>query len=206
MKTRNLLGHIFGRLTVIAGPYSKRVNDRSIVYWECKDSCGNRNLYKANYLLIGDVKSCGCLKEVHGMSKSTEFRIWQGILSRCTNEKDTRYEYYGGRGIGLDPRYLEPDGQGFLNFLKDVGKRPKGKTIDRVNNNRGYWPNNMRWATNTEQASNRRSSVIITHNNKTRCQSDWAKELGISSTSIWSYLKKGMSFDWIHNHFREKVC
>jgi hypothetical protein len=114
----------------------------------------------------GVTRSCGCLKREttiarstkHGMADSSEYDIWAAMIQRATNPKNARYADYGGRGIGVCERWLE-----FANFYADMGPRPDGRSLDRTDNDRGYSPENCRWATASEQRLNRRPQQLKTH-------------------------------------------
>ena len=96
----------------------------------------------------------------HGVSKSAEYASYYAMKSRCLNEKNKQYRHYGGRGIKVCDRWLEKP-NGLLNFLNDMGPRPKGKSLDRINNNEGYFPGNCRWATSRQQCNNKRNNVKV---------------------------------------------
>ena len=115
----------------------------------------------------------------HGMTGSTEYTVWQGMLQRCSNPNSEKWHWYGGRGISVCIEWLE-----FDNFYKDMGNRPEGKTLDRINVNGDYSPENCRWATPEEQMRNVRTNHHITYNGKTQILQDWANELGISAQTI----------------------
>lgn len=141
-------------------------------------------------------------RKTHGFSKTTEYRIWQGIRKRCHNPKDPNYKFYGAKGIKVCARWEKS----FLYFYKDMGKRPStGHSIDRINNKKGYFPNNCRWATRKEQARNTNRSVILTYGGKSMCLIDWAKYLGIKHATLqerlekWP-LKKALTKPRVKNH------
>jgi hypothetical protein len=190
---KDLTGNIFGCLRVVrfAGQLVPK-NRKS--YYECIcDACG-KTVFMASDNLSRPAKnkSCGCLKgkssvethTKHGMSKTPTYKCWCEMLYRCHNPNSDCYERYGGRGIGVNKRWLK-----FENFLSDMGERPPGKTLDRIDNNGDYSPDNCRWATPKEQSLNRRSNVKIEYQGETRSISEWAKITRLPRQTIEHRLK-----------------
>lgn len=122
----------------------------------------------------------------YSTSYPREYKTWQGILSRCNNPKDKKYFRYGGRGIKVCERWLT-----FKSFLDDMGERPDGMSIDRINNDGDYEPSNCRWATPKEQAQNTSRNVNITINGETHCLSEWERRLNLSRSRIMTLYHKG---------------
>lgn len=114
---------------------------------------------------------------------TSEHTIWAAIKNRCNNPNEPAYKDYGARGIVICDRWLGIDG--FDNFLQDMGKRPLGMTIERINNDRGYQPDNCKWATMKEQCNNRRSSKYYTITGVTKTLAQWADDSPVKYRTIW---------------------
>jgi len=162
--SKNLTGISFNRITVI----KKSHKGPNGWLWECDCICGNK-MYMLQYdILKKKTMSCGCfqkevVKEIlikrntsHGLSKTREYKIWQGIKKRCFNNRFKFYPHYGGRGITICKSWLN-----FESFLADMGPCPEGHSIDRINNDGNYEPKNCRWAKDEIQANNKRSNRIL---------------------------------------------
>ncbi len=191
----NHAGQVFGRAIAIA---PVRL-DNGGLGWLCACQCG-----RVFARLAGDLKpskklSCGCLNSHlrHGMANTSEYQTWDAMVQRCTNPKNPFFHHYGGRGITVCAAWKES----FSAFYADMGDRPDNRTLDRINNNGPYSPENCRWATRSEQQSNRRPAGVrkmtrrIEHNGLALTRGQWAKRLGISKSGLQHRLKAGWSLD-----------
>lgn len=153
----DLVGRRFGRLVVVA---FDGMASRSTSKWVCVCDCGSRPTVSGQHLRNGGIRSCGCLRrEVaalvrrsHGRSLTAEYTTWSSMKSRCENRNDRSFKRYGAVGISVCGRWRDS----FENFLHDMGPRPAGRSIDRINGAGNYEPGNCRWATRSEQNLNRR--------------------------------------------------
>lgn len=127
------------------------------------------------------------LIEQHGMKGTPTYRSWFAMKRRCLIKDDKDYPNYGARGIDIDPRWIGS----FKSFMEDMGLRPDGTTLDRIDNDLGYWPSNCRWGSQEQQNNNRRDNRIISYNNKTMTLAQWSRVLGINYQTLRSRLDKG---------------
>ena len=187
-----MTGETYGRLKVLSRVGLKN----GISVWKCICECGNVvNVLRAS-LINGNTSSCGCLrKEIakekhtsHGMSKLPTYKLWMGIKKRCENPNDKAYNNYGGRGIKVYDEW-----HSFENFLRDMGEKPEGMSLDRIDNDKGYYKENCRWATAFTQSNNKRNNKMLTYKNKTQSMSLWATEIGMSYDVLSGRIFKGWS-------------
>lgn len=192
-------GKKFNRLTVIEYSHRSLTNNKTIMY-KCLCDCGKYTTVARIALTSGNTKSCGCFNNerivVHNMSKHPLYRIWRGMIDRCTNNLNYDYCNYGGRGITVCDEWLNS-----INvFIKDMSERPsKNHSIERLDNNIGYLSSNCKWATAKEQANNRRNNHKLTFNNETLSVSEWSAKLGINVHTIHTRILKNLSVDEILN-------
>lgn len=150
------VGERWGMLTVLEKVAATRAGAPR---WRCRCDCGNETVAINNELGNGHTQSCGCwgrrVATSHGHSRpaSPTYRTWSSMIQRTTNPNNPRYADYGGRGITVCDAWRKFEG-----FLADMGERPKGRTLDRIDNDRGYESGNCRWSTPKEQQNNRRVS------------------------------------------------
>ena len=185
------VGTVFTRMTTIAPPFRKDVK----TFISCRCSCGEERTVRADHLTSGRIKSCGCLKDenasarlrTHGLSHTPEYHAWVAMNYRCYHHT-SEARNYRDRGITVCARWQES----FENFLADMGARPTPKhTLERIDNDRGYGPDNCCWATRFEQMKNTRTTVMVEYGGRRLCISEWARETGIKIGTISSRLQRG---------------
>jgi len=184
----DLTGQKFNRLIVLKR-YYKMAHP---VYWLCRCDCGKEHVVEGNKIKSGEIKSCGCLKQEfvdnggwnkkHGLTKTRIYSIWRSMKQRCTNPVSAAIKKnYQDRGITVCSEWH--DFEKFKNWAF-VNGYSENLTIERMDNNKGYSPDNCKWATITEQANNKRSNAKITYNGVTQNISQWARQLNIRSDTL----------------------
>ena len=179
------VGDKFGRLTV----YEKLIKPGKSC-WACLCDCGAKKAIRADHLSSGVTQSCGCIAaekgKTNGTYKTPAYKSWTGMLDRCNNSSSPRYADYGGRGVHVCAAWT----CSFLNFLADMGERPDGKTLDRIDNFQNYTPANCKWSTPTEQARNRRGNRIVEFEGEQVTMSEAAERMGLGLTTLKYRLDK----------------
>lgn len=191
----DLTGRRFGRLSVIG------VDDRGTrkTYFWCECDCGTVKSIRGDGLLSGRIVSCGCKKREqdrinleanhkHKMSHTRPYEIWQGIKGRCYNKNDARYSRYGGRGITVCEEWRE-DFSAFYKWALANGYRDD-LTIDRIDNNKGYSPDNCRWADQETQSRNRASNVKIRIGNATKTLVEWCEIFDLNYKTVYARYRR----------------
>lgn len=196
----NLKGQTFGKLIVI----ERIKNDkRGETRWLCKCKCGNTTKVLGSHLRKGETKSCGCFKldrqkeiiKKNNIDFDTFYRlkyIFNHLKNRCINKKNLSYKNYGGRGIKVCDEWLDKKNgfSSFCNWAIQNGYQ-NNLTIDRIDVNKNYEPNNCRWVTMLEQENNRRNNIIIKYNEQTHTLKEWSRILNLNYNTMYSrYTKK----------------
>ncbi len=161
--------------------------------WKCLCDCGNYTIVRGGNLKSGAVKSCGCLNyssknKKHGMSKSSLYNIWNGMKFRCYNPKSESYKYYGGRGIKVCDDW-ENDAENFMEWAMSNGYE-EGLTIDRIDSDKDYCPENCRWISKGDQAKNRRMNYDILHDGKIKTLQELCDELNLDYKRVHNRITK----------------
>lgn len=196
-RVNDLTGKKFGRLTVI-GLADKKSRK---TYWICQCDCGNLKIARSDSLQCGAIKSCGCLKKEqdkvnltahhsHKQSGKRIYNIWQGMKARCYNKNNARYHRYGGRGITICEEWKD-DFSAFYEWSINNGYS-EDLTIDRIDNNKNYSPENCRWSNNEEQCNNRDTNINITIGNATKTLMQWCEIFELDYKTIYArYSRNG---------------
>lgn len=184
-------GDRYGRLAVLA-PAEPACGGKSRFLCAC--DCGASKVVRASVLVKGSAKSCGCLareltssrNKTHGRTYSPEWAAWRRMINRCQATTPDKAAHYRAKGVRVCDQWQN----NFEAFLEDMGHMPDDRrTLDRIDNNKGYEPGNCRWATITEQNRNKTSNVKITHAGRTMTVAEWARERGMSQSGLHDRLK-----------------
>lgn len=181
------------------------MNKRYEDHWNCRCECGTERVVKGRYIRNGRSKSCGCYKKEkaaeqvqtmntrHGHAgrgkKSPTWRSWVHMRQRCLCPTDRKYPDYGGRGIGVCSEWLES----FEAFLRDMGERPPGTTLDRIDNDGNYEPGNCRWATPVEQGRNKRNNRLVKTPFGKMTVAEAAALAGVTRSAMLGRIERGWS-------------
>lgn len=210
MKADDLTGRRFGHLIAVKKDNSRVTpSGKKVVIWECICDCGSRKKVSACHLKSEHTTSCGCISreisrtrklgsgKLYGKGYDRLVNVWKAMLGRCENPNNHAYKNYGGRGISVCEEW-----HNFSNFQKwmldngyDINAETGKTTIDRINNDEGYRPNNCRITTNSIQALNRRSNIIVTYDGNTYVLKELCKKYNFNYQLVHSRLKRGWSIE-----------
>lgn len=199
----DLIGQIFGRLTVIGLDHKKqKINKKGIkdgfkYFYKCQCECGNICIIDRNSLRFKRTQSCGCIKNelwleartTHNHSKTKLYNVWCGIKRRCYNTHQKSYKDYGAKGIIMCDEWLN-DFQTFYYWALGNGYK-EGLSIDRINTKGNYEPLNCRWIDKKGQARNKTTNINIEYGGQTKCLSEWATLLGVGRSTLKKRLNNG---------------
>lgn len=196
----DLTGQRFGKLVVKERAdnykYYSKSHGRVLQYAQflCECDCGGNSIYMAQDLKKGKVGSCGCILEEsgnfkfkHGKSYDQLYYIFTSMIERCYSPSCKSYQNYGGRGITVCDRWLKG---GVMTFIEDMGERPKGYSVERLDNDKGYSPENCLWKSNRVQANNKRGTTLVTYQDITLSMSEWAHLLNLPYSALKGRLNR----------------
>lgn len=199
MKAIDIKGQRFGRLVAV----EKSPNKRGRTAWKCVCDCGNEIIVTTTDLRRGHTRSCGCIhsermhgnkmRETHGDTHTSLYKTWSAMKQRTSNPKTINYELYGGKGVGVCEKWLKYEN--FKAWATENGYE-EGLTLDRIDGNGDYCPENCRWVDWETQQNNRCNNRLITFNGKTQTMSQWAREIGIKPRTLFARIdNKGWSIE-----------
>ena len=194
----DITGKRFGRLTVIRFDHTDQYRNS---YWLCECDCGNKTLVTRGGLISGNTTSCGCYNKervseastIHGFSRTLLYKVWRDIRTRCENPNSTAYHRYGGRGIEMCDEWK------MFEKFKDWAIKSgysKDLTIDRINNDVGYNPDNCRWVDWKTQGNNRSTNRNIEFNGHMHTIAEWARILGVNDSTLRSRISRNDMHDF----------
>jgi hypothetical protein len=207
----DLSGKKFNKLTILS--LNKDKSSKKRKFWNCVCDCGNKKICDGENVKSGKTKSCGCILSeslIKGWNRRRQFtkeekplrQIWKLMIRRCYNPADPTHRHYGARGIKVCERW-----HNYWQFKEDMWPRPEGLTLERIDNDGDYCPENCKWATVLEQVNNRRTSKKITMNGETKTVPDWCRDYGVSNVgAIRQRLGRGWSLQDALTKPIRKLC
>ena len=183
---KDLTGKKYGKLKVISFAGIRKGH----ACWLCECECQNKKVILGRNLTASMTRSCGCMLSTHGFTKHPLYDVWKGIMARCYNQKNSSFPFYGERGIKVCENWKI-----FSNFVKNMPPRPDGTTLDRIDNDGDYTPENCRWATKKKQNRNSRNNKVVEFKGESKTLIDWAERLNLNYKALWHRLKNGWSVE-----------
>lgn len=180
-KYKDIAGQKFGRLTALYKLHNH--HDKDHTYWSCVCDCGNLTETRSDRLRTGRVQSCGCLHKKHGKSNTRLYHIWRQIKTRCYNKNNRDYTTYGGRGIKMCDEWRDNFNTFYDWAIENDYK--ENLTIDRIDVNNNYEPDNCRWATKKQQSRNKRDTLYYTVNGEQRSLKEWCELYKINYNKVY---------------------
>lgn len=196
----HLAGRKFGRLTVLSFSHIHHTSRGQQTVWNLKCDCGRETTAYTGSLRSSGLISCGCAisdalrkrNTTHGMSRRPEYIVWKTMISRCENPRNDDFHNYGGRGISVCKEWRND----FARFLLDMGERPPGLTIERIDSNKGYQPDNCKWVPRSEQSRNRRCVRRIDVRGRLMTHREIGEMLGVPAGTVRAYFwRSNCSFE-----------
>jgi len=192
-------GERFGRLVVLEQASSFKTEKRAVTAWLCRCDCGKTVIVRSSGLVSGNTKSCGCLHRetalqqgkasaTHNETGTRLYRVWSNMKTRCYNKNNKNYARWGARGVFVCDEWLH-DFSAFSSWARSSGYA-ENLTIDRINNDGPYCPENCHWVTPKAQANNTRKTRLISFNGKTQSLHEWAREYGMKVETLFYRLKR----------------
>lgn len=166
------------------------IQKRGGTWWKCQCDCGNMTIVRRGSLTSGDTVSCGCYHKehahefprTHGLTYSPLYNVWRGMIRRCTDQNASNYDRYGGRGINVCDEWRHSP-EVFYKWASSNGYK-SGLTLDRKDNNLGYYPENCRWITREVQQNNTRRNHMFTYNGQTHSVAEWSRILNVNAETL----------------------
>lgn len=177
---------------------------KPLTFSVCRCDCGKERTVRNSSLVHGETRSCGCIgaNKTHGLAKSPTWNVWARMKGRCLNVASPDYKDYGGRGIAVCDKWMAFEG-----FFEDMGIRPEGMSIDRIDNNRGYFKDNCRWASAGVQAGNKRTSIKLTIGGISGCLATLARRSEVKYMTIYMRLAAGWDAERAFTEpARKRIC